>query len=185
MEQIHNKKNTRVVYSTVFPSFSIKNRLQAKKNDPNRRMLHIFTWVSCQNLPAQCSLISKAFLHSYYKKQPSDLVYLPYQLFFPSYLQYILPQEQQISTDFSKKWVCLFRSLSPQFINEFRACHLFPPRRVCHRNITSGPIRSELTHNWFTSSRGWRTGGSPAASCCRKRSSYGLSWEWCKMSRIT
>lgn len=37
-----------------------------------------------------------------------------------------------------------------------RACHLFPTRRVCHYNLSAGPIRAELTHNWF----------SPAASCC-------------------
>lgn len=45
---------------------------------------------------------------------------------------------------------------SQQFISAFRASQLSPPRLVCHRSTTTGPIRSELTHNWFTTSQGWR-----------------------------
>ena len=47
-----------------------------------------------------------------------------------------------------------------------------PPRRALSSQYPpAGPIRSELTHNWFTSSQSlW---GSPAASCCRSQPSCG------------
>lgn len=61
--------------------------------------------------------------------------------------------------DLSMKWTQHLLLPSKQFINRFRVCFLFPsPAAVCHHNISAGPIRSELTHNWFTSYRlgSWR-----------------------------